>query len=197
MYEHPDFPMDEQKFGVKPGQHIPAEKMLEYIMAFTEESGVSAYIRLNTKVDIVEKLEEGWKLHCASSVSKKKYEITTPKLIVAVGNTNEPKMPRFQISPAFEPTILHSKDFPAQYSKVVQPDTHTLVVGCGKSAWDVAYACATQSNATATLLMRPSGNGPVWMSPSHVTPFTLWLEKLVFTRFVGCKSSLYILQYMY
>jgi hypothetical protein len=36
MYEHPDFPMDEKRFGVKSGQHIPEAKMYHYLDAFVE-----------------------------------------------------------------------------------------------------------------------------------------------------------------
>jgi cation diffusion facilitator CzcD-associated flavoprotein CzcO len=186
MYEHPDFPMDEQKFGIKKGEHVPAKKMLEYLETLVKESGIAKFLRLNTKVELVEKTGDGWALHCVSSSSGEPHTITTPKLIIAVGNTNKPKMPKYPTSSAFEPPVLHSKEFPAHVSSIAKAASHTLVVGGGKSAWDVAYACATQPDATSTLLIRPSGNGPTWMTPSHVTPFTLWLEKLVFTRFFGC-----------
>jgi cation diffusion facilitator CzcD-associated flavoprotein CzcO len=185
MYEHPDFPMEEKKLGIKKGEHVPAKKMLEYLEALVKESGIGKFLRLNTKVDLVEKTGDDWLLHCVSSLSGEPHTITTPKLIIAVGNTNKPKMPN-PTSSAFEPPVLHSKEFPAHVSSVAKADSHTLVVGGGKSAWDVAYACATQPDSTSTLLIRPSGNGPAWMTPSHVTPFTLWLEKLVFTRFFGC-----------
>jgi len=188
MYEHPDFPMDEQKFGVRKGEHIPAPKMLEYLEAFAKESGIARFIRLDTKVEVVNKTGDGWTLHCVSTLTEKAYTINTPKLIIAIGITNKSKMPTYPSSPAFKPPVLHSKEFPKYFSQIVKPATHTLVVGGGKSAWDAAYACATQPEATVTVLIRPSGKGPNWMTPSHVTPFTLWLEKLVFTRFFGYMS---------
>jgi cation diffusion facilitator CzcD-associated flavoprotein CzcO len=185
MYEHPDFPMTEEKFGVKKGEHIPGKKMLEYLEFIVKETDIAGFLRLNTKVEVVEKNEEDWMLHCVSILDGKAYKVISPKLIIAVGNTNKPKMPNYPTSPDFEPPVIHSNDFPNQVAKFVRPASQTLVIGGGKSAWDVAYACATQSDATVTLLIRPSGNGPNWMTPSHVTPFTLWLEKLVFTRFFG------------
>jgi hypothetical protein len=190
MYEHPDFPMSEQRFGVRKGEHIPGANMNEYLGAFVEENGLHELIRTNTKVEVIKKAEEGWSLHCLSTSPKRTFDIVTTKLIIAIGNTNKPKMPKYPTSPAFEPVFIHSKELPARYEHIVRPNKHTLVIGGGKSAWDVAYACATQPGATATLLIRPSGNGPNWMAPSHVTPFKLWLEKLVFTRFFGCTSPL-------
>lgn len=192
MYEHPDFPMDEERFGVKKGEHIPAEKMFEYLTAFVEDSDISSFLRLNTKVEVVEKINEGWKLQCQST--QKTYDLTATKLIIAVGNTNKPKMPKYPNTSGFRPPVIHSHDFPAQYSKIAKPNKNTLIIGAGKSAYDVAYACATQPNASVTILIRPSGNGPSWMSPSHVTPFKLWLEKLVFTRFFGCTYSPFLYQ---
>jgi cation diffusion facilitator CzcD-associated flavoprotein CzcO len=191
MYEHPELPMSEVKLGVKKGQHIPGAEVQQYLKAFVHENGVEEFMRTNTKVEAVEKSEEGWTLHCTSNPAGRTFSIGTIKLIIAVGNTNKPKMPKYLTSASFEPTIIHSKEFPAHYEHIVKPGKHTLVVGGGKSAWDVAYACATQPDATVTLLIRPSGNGPNWMTPSHVTPFKLWLEKLVFTRFFGCRSTLY------
>jgi hypothetical protein len=184
--------MDEAKFGVKKGEHVPAGKVTEYLSALVSENDISSCVRLNTRVNIVEKSESGWTLHCttasapASTENLTTFTIQTPRLIIAVGLTNKPSMPSYPKSPAFQPLVIHSNDFPAHYSDVVKPDTHTLVIGAGKSAWDIAYACtSTHPTSTATMLIRPSGNGPVWMSPPYVTPLGLWLEKLVFTRFFG------------
>jgi cation diffusion facilitator CzcD-associated flavoprotein CzcO len=190
MYEHPDLPMSESKLGVEKGKHIPGGKVLEYLEMFVQENGLNNQIRRGTKVEVVKKETDGWLLHCKSysrdGTSYSKLEITAKKLVIAVGNTNKPKMPNYLTSPSFEPRVIHSKDFAVNYEDIVKPSKHTLVIGGGKSAFDVAYACATQTDATVTLLIRPSGNGPNWVAPTHVTPFKLWLEKLVFTRFFGC-----------
>jgi hypothetical protein len=183
--------MDEAKFDVKKGEHLPAERVLEYLRAFGEESGISDYVRLNTKVDVIEKVDGCWNLHCSSTPpngDKTEFVINTAKLIISVGLTNKHFIPRYPTSPSFAPKVLHSKDFAAHFSEVAKADKHTLVIGGGKSAWDIAYACAIQPRSTATMLIRPSGNGPVWMSPPYVTPLGLWLEKLVFTRFFGFMS---------
>lgn len=189
-YENPDFPMDQTKFGVKKGEHVPAEKMTQYMNALIDENGISECVRVNTRVEVIEQVESGWRLHCSAIADDKgmsAFTINTAKLILSTGLTNRPSMPKLPTS-NFEPPIIHSNDFPAYFSSIVKSNSNTLVIGAGKSAWDIAYACATQPSSTATMLIRPSGNGPVWMSPSHVTPLGLWLEKLVFTRFFGFMS---------
>ncbi|KAF2259942.1 flavin-binding monooxygenase-like protein-like protein [Lojkania enalia] len=192
-YQSPDYPMDKQKFGVKQGEHVPAEKMLEYLGAMIVENGLADFVRVDTKVEVVEQVEGGWKLLSKSTASganesQLPFSIRTAKLILSTGLTNKPYMPEYSASPEFTPIVCHSNDFAQHYSNIVKPSSHTLIIGAGKSAWDVCYACATAPDSIATMLIRPSGNGPVWMSPSHVTPLKLWLEKLVFTRFFGFMS---------
>ena len=189
MFEHPDFPLDGEKFGIKKGEHIPAGKVLEYLESFVQTAGISAFLRLNTKVQVIEQDDErGWKVHCTPSAQDQAYQIHASKLIIATGSTSSPSKPQNPTSALFTPPVIHAKDFPSHFSSIARPSSHTLVIGSGKSAWDISYACATQPTSTVTMLIRPSGNGPVLMTPSHVTPFKLWLEKLVFTRFFGLFS---------
>jgi thioredoxin reductase len=192
MYEHPDFPMDEKRFGVQRGQHIPATKMFDYLDAFAEWADVKQFLRLRTSVEVIERDEDeqGWTVHCAASslLEKKGKVLKAKKLVIAVGNTNKPLLPDYSVSSNFRPLVIHAKDFPEHHAAIAKPGMHTVIVGSGKSAWDIAYACATQPDSTATILVRPDGNGPVWMTPSHVTPLGLWLEKLVHTRFFGFMS---------
>ena len=61
--------MEEEKFGVKEGEHVPAKKVLEYLKAMIEEGGVSQCLRLNTQVDIVEQTPNGWRLQCSSTAA--------------------------------------------------------------------------------------------------------------------------------
>lgn len=182
--EHPDFPMDE-KFGVQPGEHIPAETMLAYLNAFVDWSGIWNFLNLNTAVEYVQREDQGWIVQC---IGEQRIQFRAKRLVLASGHTNKPHLPAIPKSAEFRPPTVHSKHFAEQHSVIVQPAKHTLIVGGGKSAWDAAYACAIQPDSRVTVLIRPSGHGPVWMTPSHVTPARLWLEKLVFTRFFGFMS---------
>ncbi|ORY12034.1 flavin-binding monooxygenase-like protein-like protein [Clohesyomyces aquaticus] len=190
-YEHPDFPMREDKFGVRKGEHVPAGKVTEYLHALIDDNDISKFIRLKTRVEVVQRVETGWRIHCTTHTVGPYYNfstISTAKLILATGLANRPSMPQWASSTDFKSLVVHSADFPGHYADIVKPKRHTLIVGGGKSSWDIAYACATMPSSTATMLIRPSGKGPVWMSPPHVTPLRLWLEKLVFTRFFGFMS---------
>jgi hypothetical protein len=181
--------MEEKRFGVETGKHIPAEKVYQYVDAFAEDKGIKPYIRLCTCVEAAEKADGGWMLYCQSTTDNgDSYIIKTSKLILSTGLTNKPYIPKYPTSPEFKAPIIHSAEFPAQFNTVAKPSTHTLIIGAGKSAWDIAYSCATQPDSTVTMLVRPSGKGPTWMAPAFVTPLKLQLEKLVFTRFFGFMS---------
>jgi hypothetical protein len=190
--------MDTTRFGVREGEHVPAEKVVPYLRGLIEEGGVGECVRINTRVEVVERVDDGgWKVFCTEkggesesegTTTENRYIIHTAKLVLATGLASQPSMQRIPTAPDFLPLVIHSYDFPRAFNDMVKPSSRTLVVGGGKSAWDVAYACATQPNATVTMLIRPDGNGPIYMAPTHVTPLGLWLEKLVFTRFFGFMS---------
>ncbi len=49
-YEYPDFPLDSETFGVKPGEHIPGTVLHEYLTKYAEKFGILDKIRCNSKV---------------------------------------------------------------------------------------------------------------------------------------------------
>lgn len=63
---------------------------------------------------------------------------------------------------------------------------NAVVIGGAKSAYDVAYAYA-DAGAKVDLVVRPDGQGPVWISHLYVD-FGLRLEKLLHIRFLTCFS---------
>jgi cation diffusion facilitator CzcD-associated flavoprotein CzcO len=55
-YEYSDLPMDDT-FGVKPGEHIPGDVVHKYLRRYAEKFDVYRRIRLQSKVETVEKQE--------------------------------------------------------------------------------------------------------------------------------------------
>ncbi|KAF2444180.1 hypothetical protein P171DRAFT_27283 [Karstenula rhodostoma CBS 690.94] len=108
--------------------------MFECMQAFIEDKGLKNCIQYNTKVRVVEQIGEGWRLHVSISKldsTEKTAVINTSELIVAVGLTNQPSMPRYPTSPGFKPIIAHSTGFASQF--IVKENTHTLIVIGSKS----------------------------------------------------------------
>ncbi|KAL1980356.1 hypothetical protein VTN96DRAFT_4259 [Rasamsonia emersonii] len=182
-YEYSDFPMDEDTFGVKSGEHIPGDVVHAYLVKYTEHFGFADRIRLNSRVESAERQPDGsWLLTIASSAPSST-ALHTRKLIVATGMTSQPFLPDFQGQDSFDAPLFHCRKLRNYETEVLQQGKRATIFGGTKSAWDAAYACAI-SGVQVDWIIRESGHGPTWMAPPYVTPLRKWLEKLVTTRFL-------------
>ena len=186
-YEHPDFPMVEEVYGVKYGEHVPAATMHRYLTDFAKHFGVFERTRFDTAVDAIEAVpgDNSWKVHVRPSKGQQKDAeievLHTQKLIVATGLTTNPNLPTYPGQEKYTAPFFHAKDFHRQRD-AVKDCKKVVVVGAGKSALDCAYVFAAEAGATVDLVMRPTGAGPVWISPPWVTPLKRMLEELLSTR---------------
>lgn len=179
-YEYPDFPMEESVYGVRAGQdHIPAATLHRYLTDFSKKFGVYERTRLNTKVNTIQPSDGGgWQLSITSKEGQ--YQLQTKKLILATGLTSTPNIPSYPGQEHFTPPFFHAKDF-CTNGELVDTAQNAVVVGGGKSAYDCAYAFA-EKGSQVDLVVRPTGQGPVWLCPPFVTPFKRMMEELLHTR---------------
>ncbi|KAJ5902722.1 hypothetical protein N7495_003250 [Penicillium taxi] len=181
-YEFSDFPMDEAKFGVHTGQHIPGATLQRYLEAYTERFNLIDRIRLNHRVESAKhNLDGTWQL--TVSHANTLLVIDTKKLIVATGVTSQAYLPNFKGQESFGAPLFHCRSLHQFEGEVLRAGERVTIFGGTKSAWDAAYACAT-SGMKVDWVIRESGHGPIWMAPPYVTPLKKWLEKLVTTRFL-------------
>ncbi|RYP14190.1 hypothetical protein DL765_006551 [Monosporascus sp. GIB2] len=179
-YEHPDFPMSEKLYGIRHGQHIPAEIMHLYLTDFAKQFGLYERTQLNTAVEEVQpESAGGWQL-AISTVGTKK-TIHAKRLVIATGLTSQPNLPKYAGEETFTGRKFHAKDFCVN-GETTKSAKRAVVVGCGKSAYDCTYAYAAEGGANVDLIVRPAGQGPVWLCPPYVTPFKRMLEELLHTR---------------
>ena len=180
-YEHPDWPMTEDRYGVKPKAHIPAAVLHQYLTDFAQRYNIYDHIQFNTKVEIVEPVSGGgWKLSVMGPKGRR--TVTTAKLVLATGLTSTPNMPEYKGADNFEAPLFHAKEFCVQ-APSLKNIKNTIVVGGAKSALDVAYAMV-QEGSTVDLVMRENGHGPVWIAPSFVTPFKKAIDQLLLIRWM-------------
>lgn len=186
-YEFSDFPMDEETFGVKEGEHVPGTVVQAYMERFVERFGLGGLVRLGVRVESVrarEDGEEGWFLETSSSTEgaeEVKRTIYSKKLIVCTGITSQPYLPSYPGQDDYAAPLFHCRDLPLHQDEIFTPNSRVTVFGGTKSAWDSVYAAAT-AGAHVDWVIRENGHGPVWMAPPYVTPLKKWLEKLVTTR---------------
>ncbi|KAK9358812.1 hypothetical protein V1504DRAFT_396116 [Lipomyces starkeyi] len=181
-FEYSDFPMDEATFGVKPGQHIPGHVVHDYLHKYADKFGLYQRIRFESKVETLERQESGgWVVGFIQGGSRKL--LLADKVIVATGLTSEPLLPNFPGQETFEAPFFHCRDLLKHSNSLLTTATSVAIFGGTKSAWDAAHAFAA-AGISVDWIIRESGHGPIWMAPPYVTPFKIWLEKLVHTRFL-------------
>ncbi|KAL2164834.1 hypothetical protein VTH06DRAFT_130 [Thermothelomyces fergusii] len=179
--EYPDFPMDSETFGVKPGEHPAGEVMFEYLRQYAQRFGILDKIRYDSVVTTARHQggdEGGWTLTVQNRDAPR--QVFARKLVMAAGLTSEPFMPHIKGQERFGVPLFHSRDF-AKHSDTLDSAKRVTVFGGTKSAWDVVYAYASRG-VKVDWVIRASGHGPIWISPPYVTPFKKWLEKLIHTR---------------
>lgn len=179
-YENPDFPMSTEVYGVKPGEHIPGEVLHRYLTDFAKKFGMFSRTRFNTKVVSIEATQDGYRV--AVSASNGDQVLETKKIIIATGLTTEPNMPQYPGKEDFGGPYFHAKDFRSNGSTVKSAE-HVVVVGAGKSAFDVAYAYA-DAGVHVDMVVRKEGKGPVYISKPWVMGGKSRLEKLISVRWM-------------
>jgi cation diffusion facilitator CzcD-associated flavoprotein CzcO len=181
-YEYPDFPMTEEKYGLKPNSHIPGAVLHRYLTDFAHHFGFFDRIRFRTKVDVVEPTGDGsWTLAVTGPEGTQR-TVRAAKLVLATGLTSTPNMPVYRGSETFGAPLFHAKDF-CREAPNLKDIKNTIVVGGAKSAFDVAYAMV-QAGSTVDLVIRDDGHGPVWITPAFVTPFKKRLDQLLLIRWM-------------
>lgn len=180
-YEYPDFPMTEEKYGVRDFNHIPGAILHRYLTDFAKHFGVFDKIQFHTKVDLIKPGKQGgWTLDIKGPEGQR--AVNTARLIMATGLTSTPNMPSYKGADTFGVPLFHAKDF-CMRAPELKDIKNAVVVGGAKSAFDVAYAMV-EDGATVDLVIRDNGHGPVWIAPAFVTPFKKRLDKLLHVRWM-------------
>ncbi len=143
-FEYPDFPLDTETFGVKPGEHMSGEVMYKYLTKYAEKFGIIDKIRYQSAVLTAEHqdgADGGWVLTVQSDDTQR--QIFARKLVIAAGLTSEPFLPHIEGQEEFGAPIYHIKDF-VNYADTLDSAKSVTVFGGTKSAWDVVYAYASK-----------------------------------------------------
>lgn len=159
--------MDEARFCLSPGHHIPGTVIHRYLTEYTQHFGFFEKIRFNTKVQTAERIDKVWKLTVIHNDDKnynqdgnaKESVLLASKLIVATGLTSEARLPSISGSESFGNPLFHSCEF-LQYAYTMNSANRVTVLGGAKSAWDAAYAYDS-TGVHVDMSIRKSGRGPV------------------------------------
>lgn len=165
-YEFSDLPMDEQTFGVKPGQAIPGPVVHRYLRMYAEKFDVYRRIRFNTKVESVEQKDGGgWTVNVSDSSQgsnangngngNRNGSIWAERLVVSTGLTNDLFLPEFDGADSFNAPIFHVKEL-YHYAETTKRAESIIVLGGSKSGYDAAYYHAS-NGVPVEWIIRESG----------------------------------------
>ena len=168
LYPRP--PVDEQYYGFFPAKYVTSylEKYVD--SHIYDDRSIRDRIRFNTKVVNVSKTFDGgpgWRLELQrndkidTDPPDLPLELSTKKLIDATGLTSSPNIPFLPGQNRFQGLAIHHKSF-GQHERAILDDSknqNICVVGGGKSAADIAYACA-KAGKDISWIIRKVGNGP-------------------------------------
>jgi hypothetical protein len=183
-YEFGDFAMIPERYGAKPGGHIPGSVVHAYFCEAAIHFKLNLKIRYQMNVNSARLLGSGtWEIQMASIKPDGQSEIVfAKKLVVATGLTSEPYVPDISGSHDFRGMIIHSKQLKDRAADLAA-SRNVIVLGGNKSSWDVCYTAAT-SGATVHMIIRPSGGGPSYLWPRSCSygPFNFSLASLSSSR---------------
>lgn len=172
-----------EDYGISHEDHIPGAVLHQYLTSYAKKFGVFSRTKFNTKVDSLEPTSDGgWTLKTVTE-DEKEATLQSRKVIVATGLTNKPNFPQYPGAETFGAPYFHARDFCRQRD-TVKTSKRAVVVGGGKSAMDVAFAFANEG-VQVDLVIRPNGNGPVWLSYPYVMGGKKRLERLVNVRWMS------------
>ena len=198
-YEYSDFPMDDS-FGLKEGEHIPGKCIHQYFEQYARNFDLKRRIQFQTKVNVAEKIQNGWNLQLENVISNNHtsnggnkaalpfptvWNISCAKLIIATGLTSVSEPINIKGRENFNGPIVNFSDYARESSKIYEDDAikNVIVMGSGKSAYDCVYQMAAHGK-TVNFIIRASGHGTCYMGPTYIYlgPFRCVLEKLLTTR---------------
>lgn len=149
MLEYSDFPMEEKRFSVKEGEHIPGKVLHEYFHAYAENFGILEKTRFGAKVVSCELVEcRTWVVTYAKNEEKDGEEalqvsVKGRKLVLATGSTSQEYLPTFKGMERFKGQHFHSKETSWRKGDM-EKAKNIVVVGGSKSAADAVYMNASE-----------------------------------------------------
>ncbi|KAI0384274.1 hypothetical protein F5Y04DRAFT_293560 [Hypomontagnella monticulosa] len=162
LFNYPDMPMPPRE-GQKDDPAVTGEMINNYLHKFAEDHDLLRHIRLNTFIEKVTQLTQGWRLNFRGSGDT----IETAKLLVATGVTSIPDMPNFPDSDDSIPR-LHSRDIGTSFQALQSSEVESItVVGAAKSAYDAVYLLLRMGKKV-TWVIRKDGAGPLAILPFKI-----------------------------
>ena len=187
-YEIPGFQFPEhiRRYG----SHVKAEDINTYLHTFADQYDLKQHIQFNSLVESVRWNKESKRWISQGRFERKHFEKSFKYLVICNGMYQEANLPPVARSwSSFGLKVYHSADVgDPSIRTALSVSRHTLVIGAGKSAIDLATMIAgaawNQKNPKTpevTLLYKR----PHWLSPRAMLRGAINFERLLFSRFLN------------
>ncbi|KAJ5594837.1 uncharacterized protein N7459_001045 [Penicillium hispanicum] len=173
--------------------HIPGFVLNRYFNDFADHFDLRRRIKFNTRVMVVEKLPQGWKLMAELKDSTRSAPLlyTCDKLIVSSGLASNPNPISLAGQRDFGKPVINHAQLRDEAAQLAQDPTvnQVAVVGASKTGYDAVQLMASHGKKVQWII-RESGGGAVWMAPPWVKVGgrLMQLEHLATTRFFSWLS---------
>ena len=164
--------------------------MYEYLRDYAVHFDIYEKIRFHVKVQVIEKLDEGWKISAIKTGIHGETSNQTflcSKLIMCNGLASSPRPVSIPGQEKFDRPLFNHGGLQTEAPAVAKdPEVKTVaVVGASKIGYDAVHLFASYGKRVEWII-RESGGGAVWMSTPWI-PLPPWgmvmLEHVVTTRF--------------
>ncbi|KAF2462743.1 FAD/NAD(P)-binding domain-containing protein [Lindgomyces ingoldianus] len=187
-YEIPGFPYPEHLRKI--GGHVKAADINAYLRAFAKSYDLTRHISFNSHVTDITWIETDQKWRVKGKNFNGEFERAFRFLVVCNGMYHEKNIPAIARQARGEslPKVFHSADVgDPKIQKILSDSSHTLVVGAGKSAIDLATMIASGAWSPNTVSPQVTliYKRPHWLSPRRMLRGTICFEQLLFSRFVN------------
>ena len=159
--EYSDVPMEMPKKEDTYLNFFEARYTTQYLEKFVDKRSLRERLRCGIEVCRIERgpSGRGWVVDGLELATENVQKWKTKQLVVANGTTSIPKMPHLPNKNMFNGPILHQKSFGQSNIITNLAIKDVTVIGGGKSAADMVYACV-KANKTVCWIIRKSGTGP-------------------------------------
>lgn len=171
---------------------MEADNINTYINTFAETYNLRSHVRFRSEVNDVSWIPESQSWRILGVDEDGEFENHFKFVIVCNGLYHSKNIPKVAHCTALNsvPMIFHSADVGnPDTRRVLSTSRHTLVVGAGKSAIDLAtmiakgtWAKERESTPQVTLVYKR----PHWLSPRSILMGAVYFERVLFSRFLVC-----------
>jgi trimethylamine monooxygenase len=149
----------EEHFGKQIASYPPRAVLMDYIEGRVKKAGVRDWIRFETVVRHVEKVDGKFHVMVCDLPKDHEYTEVFDHVICATGHFSTPNVPEFKGFDKFQGRVLHAHDF---RDALEFRDQDLLIIGTSYSAEDIGSQCWKYGATSITVSHRTAPMGYKW-----------------------------------